>query len=207
VIGVRDLRNLREMRRRAGIAFVIAGVTLVSIAGSRYALGAVRADSARELWDHAEAREAVARAHATVADARSAGPLVAGVPVARLVIPRIHLDDIVLEGVSDDQLDAGPGHFPGSALPGEHGNAVISAHRDRHFSHFDQLNLGDTVVTEAAGRRTRWTIVSRRVIHKDAPAIFTSNSAELTLTTCWPIRYFGSAPDRLIITAKPLPAA
>jgi sortase (surface protein transpeptidase) len=42
------------------------------------------------------------------------------------------------------------------------------------------------------------------VIDKDSPALFHTRDATLTLTTCWPIRYLGPAPDRLIITAKPL---
>ena len=59
------------------------------------------------------------------------------------------------------------------------------------------------VITETGARQSTWVIVSRRVIDKDAPALFRTREATLTLTTCWPIRYFGSAPDRLILTAKP----
>ena len=71
-------------------------------------------------------------------------------PVARLLIPRLGLDEVVLEGVGDDELNAGPGHLPGSALPGAVGNSIISAHRDRHFRRFDELRVGDTIRTEAA---------------------------------------------------------
>ena len=46
--------------------------------------------------------------------------------------------------------------------------------------------------------------VSKRVVGKDVPVIFPSASERLTLTTCWPIAYLGSAPDRLILTAKPV---
>jgi sortase A len=129
-----------------------------------------------------------------------------GAPVARLLIPRIHLDEIVLEGVGDDELNAGPGHLPGSAVPGMRGNAVISAHRDRHFRHLDELQIGDTVMTEAGRSKNAWVIVGRRVIDRDAPALFETATPTLTLTTCWPVRYFGSAPDRLILTARPLPS-
>ena len=59
---------------------------------------------------------------------------------------------------------------------------MISAHRDRHFNHFDALAIGDTVITEANGHHNRWVIAARRVIDKDAPAIFKTNSATLTLT-------------------------
>jgi LPXTG-site transpeptidase (sortase) family protein len=175
---------------------------LLSFAGGRYAIGAVRADAARAAWDSVEANQTVAYARFVASHARTRDALVAGAPVARLVIPRIGLDDIVLEGVDGDDLNAGPGHLPGTAFPGEAGNAVISGHRDRHFSHFDGLSVGDTLTTESEAGTRGWIIVARRVVDKDDPVLVGTRDATLTLTTCWPIRYVGSAPDRLIITAK-----
>ncbi len=189
---------------RLGLALVLAGGLLLSFAGGRYALGAVRADDARTAWDKAQAHRAVVSAQSVGLRAEPTGVLAIGAPVARLLIPRIGLDEIVLEGVDGDELNAGPGHVPGSALPGDVGNAVISAHRDRHFSHFGELQLGDTITTETSSRRTHWVIVGRRVIDKNDPALFLTKDATLTLTTCWPIRYLGTAPDRLILTAKPV---
>jgi LPXTG-site transpeptidase (sortase) family protein len=87
------------------------------------------------------------------------------------VIPRIDLDEIVLEGIETEDLNAGPGHLPGSVLPGERGNSIVSAHRDRHFNHFDALKVGDTVVTESSIGKTTWVIVSQRVVDKDARAL------------------------------------
>ena len=191
-------------RRRAGLACVTTSLLLLSFAGSRYAAGAVSAERAREAWDAQAAARAVAAARASASSAAAPEPLVDGAPVAHLVIPKIGLDQIVLEGVDGDDLNAGPGHVPGSALPGERGNAVVSAHRDRHFSHFGDLAVGDTIVTESNGHRDVWSIVARKVIDKDAPALFHTPDATLTLTTCWPIRYFGTAPERLIFTAKPI---
>jgi sortase A len=181
----------------------LAGGLLLSFAGGRYAMGAVAQDDARRAWDAASAHAAVSAANALALRDRS-GAVVAGAPVARLVIPRIGLDEIVLEGVDDNSMNGGPGHLPGSPLPGETGNSVVSAHRDRHFRRLDALAVGDTILTEAASRSQVWVIVSRRIVDKDAPALFRSKDARLTLTTCWPIRYLGSAPDRLILTAKPV---
>jgi sortase A len=94
--------------------------------------------------------------------------------------------------------------LPGSVLPGMRGNAVISAHRDRHFSRLDELQLGDTIRTETGHSRGSWVIVGRRIVGRTTPALFVANEPLLTLTTCWPVRYFGSAPDRLILSAKPI---
>lgn len=189
--------------RLAGVALCATGVVMVGYAGLRYVDGALRADAARRQWEEQRAAALVATSRTRAFDANQPSTKVAlGAPIARLTIPRIHLDEIVLEGVGDDELDAAPGHVPGSALPGMRGNAVISAHRDRHFRHLGELQVGDTVVTEAGLARTAWVIVNRRVIDKDAPALFQTREPILTLTTCWPVRYFGTAPDRLILTAR-----
>jgi sortase A len=195
---------MMQRRRVAGFSLLIAGGLLFSFAGGRYALGAVAQDEARRTWDEAKAHSALNAALALGLRDRGLGAIVDGAPVARLVIPKIGLDEIVLEGVDDNSMNGGPGHFPGSPLPGEPGNAIISAHRDRHFRHLDDLAIGDTIRTESGSRAATWVIVSRRVVDKAAPALFPSKVAILTLTTCWPIRYLGSAPERLIVTAKPV---
>lgn len=192
------------MRRRLAAGLVIAGAALLAFSGGTYALGAVRADDARTAWDAAQARFSVSASRTATRNAAVAEPIVPGAPVARLLIPRIGLDEIVVEGVDGDELNAGPGHLPGSALPGEPGNAVVSAHRDRHFRHFDALSIGDTLTTESSAGIQGWIIVSKRVLDENAPALFTTRDATLTLTTCWPIHYLGPAPERLIVTAKPL---
>jgi LPXTG-site transpeptidase (sortase) family protein len=197
-----------RVKRLAGVGLCIAGAALVGHAGLQYARGAYRADLVRQQWEEQQARSAVNAARDRVANsvAFASRSVAVGAPVARLSIPRIRLDEIVVEGVGDDELNAGPGHLPGSALPGMPGNAVISAHRDRHFSHLDALQLGDTIRTETGQSSGIWVIVARRIVDRNSPALFQSSEPVLTLTTCWPVRYFGSAPDRLILTAKPVKA-
>jgi LPXTG-site transpeptidase (sortase) family protein len=194
------------MRKRIGLLLYVLGGLLLSFAGGRYAVGMARADQARQAWDAAEGRAVVALARSAALHHGMRETPVDGAPVARLVIPRLDLDEIVLEGVDGDELNAEPGHLTGSAYPGEPGNAVISAHRDRHFNHLDALDLGDTIVTESGTHHDRWVVVAKRVVGKDDHALFRTPDATLTLTTCWPIRYLGPAPERLIITAKPIRA-
>jgi len=192
------------LARRSGAVLIASGVLLLAYAGVGWAGGLLARDRARSQWEAGEARRAVAAA--------SALPLTgtgrveaAGAPIARLIVPRLGLDEIVVEGVGDRSLRAGPGHLPGSALPGESGNAVLSAHRDRHFSRLDELVVGDSAITIAGARTVRWRVAARRVVDRDAPALFTSSEPRLTLTTCWPVRYLGPAPDRLVVTLEPAP--
>jgi sortase A len=190
------------LRDVVGYAFLIVGTASVATAGGSYAAGEWRRAEARRTWEESQARAIVARAHALPTDAGVSDPISRGAPVAHLLIPRLGLDEIVLEGVDDYSLNAGPGHLPGSALPGQTGNAVISAHRDRHFARLGEIRLGDTVITELGSHKAQWVVTARRVVGAGAPAIFRTTDATLTLTTCWPIRYLGTAPERLLVTAK-----
>ena len=196
------------MRRASGIALAICGALLLSYAGTTWASGALARDRARSAWEAEQAHLAVlavsAELDSLVAPASAPPP---GASVARLVIPRLGLDEIVVEGVGEKQLNAGPGHLPGTPLPGFRGNAVISAHRDRHFRDLDEVKVGDVVETQSRFATVKWVVKQIRVVGSGAPALFSSDEPVLTLTTCWPVRYLGSAPDRLLITAVPLGAS
>jgi len=193
----------RSTRRVVSGAFIGVGAVLLLGAGASVARGALARDAARAEWAALEAQRAARGARLTVQ--RGEGWVARrGAPVARLVIPRLTLDEIVVEGVGDAELRAGPGHMTGSAVPGDAGNSVISAHRDRHFRSLGRLVVGDTIVTESDRGRVTWTVSDVRVVGAEAPALRATTTPRLTLTTCWPIRYFGPAPERLILTASPV---
>jgi sortase A len=203
------------LTRLFGYVLFCAGGGSMAFAAGAYGLGEWRQQDARRAWEESEARAvvALARREAAVAGRLGVAPILSGAPVAHIEIPRIGLDEIVMEGVDDYALNSGPGHLPGSAFPGERGNSVISAHRDRHFARLGELSVGDTIYTEAGAHRiyteagahrNEWVVIARRVVEADAPALFRTEEATLTITTCWPIRYVGTAPQRLIVTAKPI---
>lgn len=192
------------MRRWLGRLLTLAGALLLAFVATTYARGAVRQERARAQWE-AHAAHAAALSARLAAAVPERSFLARGAPVARLRIPRIGLDEIVLEGVDGEELNAAPGHLPGSALPGERGNAIISAHRDRHFHHLGEVQVGDTIVTQVEDQpATEWIVVAKRVVGEREPALFTTTRPTLTLTTCWPLGYVGPAPDRLLLTAIPI---
>ena len=192
------------VRKQLGLLLVGVGALGLCAAGTNYAQGHLARAEARAAWEALEARNAVSTVLSSLdAPVPSGASLARGAPVARLIIPRIGLDEIVVEGVGNGELNAGPGHLPGSALPGMPGNAILSAHRDRHFSDLGVLAVGDTIRTVTRQHTTIWVVTQRRVVGKRAPVLRSTPDATLTLTTCWPLRYFGTAPDRLIVTAKP----
>ncbi|HEX5180240.1 MAG TPA: class D sortase [Gemmatimonadaceae bacterium] len=191
------------MRRFFGVFFILAGACLLLAVGYAYGASAIARRHVRASWTAVEANGSLGTPDSDVSHRSFAR----GEPVGRIDIPSIDLDEVFIEGVGDAQLAIAPGHLPQSALPGEPGNAVISAHRDRQFHALDKLSLGDTIVTETYGGRTTWVIVARRIVERGKPALFATVEPTLTLTTCWPVRYVGPAPDRLIITAKVLERA
>lgn len=181
----------------------MAGVAVLGYVGARYVGGWLARERVRAEWAQLEARQARLAANAS-ATVDAAGPAAPGTPVARLLVPRIELDEIVVEGVDAGELNVSPGHMPETPLPGAAGNAVVSAHRDMHFRRLGQLRIGDTLTTVTPTRTVTWRITGRRVVAAGAPAILPTAEPTLTLTTCWPIRFIGSAPDRLLLTAQPV---
>ncbi|MCB1387403.1 MAG: class GN sortase [Nitratireductor sp.] len=110
-------------------------------------------------------------------------------PMARITAPRLGIRNIVLDAVSGEALAFGPGHVPGTALPGETGTAVFSAHRDTHFAWLGDLQKGDTVLVETGDGTVRQYRIRRAwVARYDAPGIDRDAPERLiALTTCWPL--------------------
>ncbi len=158
------------MRRALGLLLLVGGLGLLGFVGTGYGRGLMDRDAARTRWAAIEARAAVRSANAHLAD--NPGPIAQGTPVSRLLVPHIDLDEVIVEGVGDAVLNAGPGHMPGTPLPGGAGNAVVSAHRDMHFRRLAELGIGDTVVTVTEYHRTTWRITGRRIVAASAASIF-----------------------------------
>jgi len=193
----------RAWQRGAGTLLIALGAALLLAAGTSAARAMLARDLARARWAEIEAERAAAGGRLAAKKAAREG-IARGTPVARLLVPRLDLDEVIVEGVGDVELYAGPGHMIGSALPGERGNSVVSAHRDRHFRSLGEVVVGDTIRTESDAGDVVWTVMRVRVVSANTPVLRSSRTPLLTLTTCWPIRYFGSAPDRLIVEAVPI---
>jgi sortase A len=126
-----------------------------------------------------------------------------GAPVGLLTIPAIGLSDVIVEGVGAPQLEQGPGHYPGTPLPGERGNVGIAGHRTTYARPFYNLNVlqnGDPIYVLTPQGYFHYSVTGTQVVPPTDVAVLASNTqaATLTLTTCNP-RY--SAATRLVVTA------
>ena len=127
-------------------------------------------------------------------------------PVARMKVPRLGIDLIVLDGDSGRNLAFAPGHNPASPLPGDIGNSFISAHRDTHFRFLQNLKPGDVIEMQRAdGQRFQYR-VENAIVENASQAVVTKTEevSRLILVTCYPFdaivpggeqRYLVSAVD------------
>ncbi|HEV3334204.1 MAG TPA: class D sortase [Bryobacteraceae bacterium] len=125
-----------------------------------------------------------------------------GAAVAKLTIPRLDAQLYVVEGVDQADLRRGPGHMPGTALPGENGNCVVAGHRDTHFRLLKDIRKGDDIVLETRTGLFLYRVKSMQIVTpQNIAAIQPSTDAVLHLITCYPFYYVGSAPKRYIVEA------
>jgi len=125
-------------------------------------------------------------------------------PVGRLEFVGQRKSMIVLAGDSGRVLAFGPGHRPGSALPGASGNSVISAHRDTHFAVLEELGVGDLVNVESvAGQTVTYRVDRLDVIDEHDLSVTEQRGIDqLTLVTCWPFHAIApGGPLRYVVTA------
>jgi sortase A len=131
-------------------------------------------------------------------------------PVARLRVPRLGIDLIVLAGASGRTLAFGPGHHDGTALPGsEAGNAVISGHRDTHFRFLGELEAGDELVIESAdGSRRAYRVRGATIVdYREARLPAHTPMPRLTLVTCYPFdALVPGGPLRYLVMAEAAPS-
>jgi len=131
-------------------------------------------------------------------------------PVARLRVPSLGVDEIVLAGASGRTLAFGPGHVDGTAPPGRPGVCVLSGHRDTHFAFLEKLRAGAEIDLETAdGRRTRFRVTSTKVLDRDDSWVLEDDgdSDLLTLVTCWPFHAVApGGPGRFVVWAEEEPS-
>lgn len=133
-----------------------------------------------------------------------------GDPVARLEIPSIGSDHIVVAGVSKADLKKGPGHYPETPMPGQLGNAAIAAHRTTYgqpFFDIDKVQNGDEIVVTTLAGRFVYRVTGQQIVSpSDYQVIATTDPtrATLTLTSCHPK---WTARERIIVSAELDPVA
>ena len=178
------------------ILFVIGIVALGWYATARLAAAREQSALSRELE---AARSAM---DAQPAATRAPAALAARALIGRIEVPRLKLSALAREGVDVRTLRGSVGHVPGTALPGAEGNAAFAAHRDTFFSPLKWIRKGDEVLVTTPDGVHRYAVNRTRVVDpSDVSVLQPSREHTLTLITCYPFDYVGSAPKRFIVQA------
>jgi len=126
-----------------------------------------------------------------------------GFPFGRLEIPRLKYSMMVFEGDDSATLHHGVGHIPGTALPGARSNVGLAGHRDTFFRRLQDLRVHDQILLTTLDGVYRYRITRIRIVQPEDIEVLKPTGAEtLTLVTCYPFHFIGSAPQRFIVQAQ-----
>jgi sortase A len=193
---------LELLRARKGVRRLLSGLTLMlAVAG----IGGLAYPVATDLVQHRiQQRLTASLMTPEAAGAYRSGAVSSGHGLTRLRIPAAGTDVIVVEGTGRSALRAGAGHYPGTPLPGQPGNAAIAGHRTTYgkpFANLDRLRAGALIefATPVGAFTYRVVRDPYPVSRSDLSVIGSSPGSTVTLTTCHPK---GSARERLVVRAE-----
>ena len=204
-----------ESRRRRGARW-LRHLELVLLLTAIAALGWVVHEQVVASRDQADwAQELETRLAATAEATDASAPATDGEPLAarrrfeatgtigRIEIPRLQLSVMTREGADAATLRRAVGHVPSTALPGETGNAAFAGHRDTFFRKLRDIRKGDEILFTTPAGRHRYVVNDLRVVAPtDVSVLEPTARPVLTLVTCYPFNYIGSAPERFIVRAS-----
>ena len=184
----------QAIRRKPGPAAKLleAGLWVTALGcATWWASGAVQARSTQQ-----QADTIVVEDHPAVTRART------GQLIGRLEIPEVGLSVPLLENYDNATLRRGVGHVPGTATPGGLGNLVLAGHRDTFFRPLRGVHAGMQAQVIAPDGRWRYVIDRTEVVDPDRVEVLDiGDRPEMTLITCFPFEFIGSAPRRFIVHA------
>lgn len=123
--------------------------------------------------------------------------------LGKLDIPRLHLSTMVREGTDDATLRVAVGHISETPLPWEPGNVALAGHRDTFFRSLERIRKNDLIRMTTLRGTSTYRVESFKIVDpEDVSVLDASAESVLTLVTCYPFVYVGSAPCRFIVRAR-----
>jgi sortase A len=161
-----------------------------------------------EILKSAPARPAPVRSAAGVATVPPHHDPAPGSVLGRIEIPRLHVSAVVRAGSDARTLRLAVGYIPGTALPGEPGNVGLAGHRDTFFRRLRDIRPHDEIRVETPRGTYRYQVEGTKIVKPDDVWVLDPTPhPTLTLVTCYPFTYIGSAPRRFIVRAQLEPVA
>ena len=137
--------------------------------------------------------------------ARAESPAIAvseGSPLGRIEISAVGLTVMVLEGADEGTLRRAVGHIRGTPMPGQRGNVALAGHRDTFFRGLRKIRVNDEITLTTLSGSYRYRVDSTKVVKPEETEVLKDDGDDiLTLVTCYPFNFVGSAPSRFIVRA------
>jgi sortase A len=190
---------VKALRFFVGIV-LLAGVSLTTRGAYLHAKAELASALIHRAWD----------ARVLRGESRPPWPWADTHPIARLQIPRLGYDEIVLEGATPRSLAFGPARLLSGAAPGEPGNLVVAGHRTSWFKPLAGVAVGDTVefawfdTSTHHLRQRNYTVKDITIVRpEDVSLLMPTSDDALTLITCYPFNHSPHSPQRYIVRATP----
>lgn len=191
----KDRRASSLTLRGAFYFFLAAGILALGYAG--YAIG------------DAHAYQLVEKSRfENVSRSEAVHPVAEGGVIGEIDVPRLGIQTMVVEGDSNKILRRAVGHMPETPLPWESGNVALAGHRDSFFRPLRNVRSGDAITLKTVNGDFQYEVESTEVVPaNDMHVLDASSGRTLTLITCFPFYYIGSAPNRFIVRAREVGAS
>jgi sortase A len=137
--------------------------------------------------------------------ARAESPAIAvseGSTLGRIEISSIGLTAMILEGADEGTLRRAVGHIRGTPLPGQQGNVALAGHRDTFFRGLRKIRVNDEITLTTLSGSYHYRVDSTKVVKPEETEALEDDGDILTLVTCYPFNFVGSAPRRFIVRAR-----
>ncbi|MGA2729265.1 MAG: class D sortase [Terracidiphilus sp.] len=193
MLSTRSRQLLRWTKRSL---FIIGGVTIayvtLTLLYARFCQEAAGNSLDKQIYAEAQHHASSSRIVAKEGDV-----------LGRIEIPRLGLTVEVFEGTTPRTLRVGVGHIEGTALPGASGNIGIAGHRDTFFRGLKDIRTGDEIQLQTATGLWRYKVDWVQIVApRDTAILSPSTESAITLVTCYPFRFIGSAPERFAVRAR-----
>jgi len=214
-------RNLSGTRRVLANLLLVIGLGLLALYGLARIHGALSSRAAIEQFEQQKRANPTSTPAETAAEPKAAPPDFmswsekrveaykesltqnSAAPLAILRIPAIRLEAPVLEGTDDVTLNRGIGRIAGTAQIGKDGNIGLAGHRDGFFRGLKAIKVGDELRLEGRNGTDTYVVDQIQIVKPtDVHVLQSGSKPSLTLVTCYPFYYIGSAPERYIVHAS-----
>src|SRR5690625_556342 len=190
--------------RKLSFLFIIIGISIIS-----YSIFQLVQSNMKQNESLAKAKEFIQLNNNDVERSTPIDDLFSpktGDTVGILDIEKIDAELPIVEGTDEDELEIGVGHYKDTVYPTQNDQILLSGHRDTVFRRMGELEIGDTMTIKLPYGDFTYEIYETFIVDADDTTVIKSTAPDevLTVSTCYPFQYVGSAPDRYIINAKPI---